>query len=244
MLTGKTFIASCIAAWAILSLSGCHAFDPAAWAVSSGAGPRASEPPRSIRNSDLPPQTAAEACIASAEKLQEEGKPAEALALYEQARSLDPHAPQINRRLAVLYDLQGNDARARAEYYKALQNSPRDADLLNDFGFFYYRRHDWRQAAECFRKATAVAPEHERAWVNLGLALGEEENFQESFEAFSRVLGPAKAYANLGVILVAHHRPVEAKTAFERALALQPDLAQARAFLADLEKHPPATAQK
>jgi len=146
------------------------------------------------------------------------------------------HEQRVSRFLAVLYDRQGNDTRAVAEYRKALDLAPHDADLLNDFGYYFYRRQDWKQAEDNFRKATAQAPDHERAWVTLGLVLGEQGRYPECFEAFSKVLGPAAAHSNLGVILAAHQRPSEADAEFKQALRLKPDLPQPRAFLAHLEK--------
>ncbi|HEV8002815.1 MAG TPA: tetratricopeptide repeat protein [Planctomycetaceae bacterium] len=153
-----------------------------------------------------------------------------------------PQEQQVSRFLAVLYDQQDNDARALTEYRKALELAPRDADLLNDFGYYFYRRHDSRQAEEQFRKVITRSIEHERAWVNLGLALGEQERFQESFEAFVKVLGPAAAHSNVGVILAAHQRKSEAEAAFKQALAIQNDLPQPRAFLAHFEQ--PANASR
>jgi hypothetical protein len=74
-------------------------------------------------------------------------------------------------------------------------------------------------------------------WVNLGLTLGEQERFQESYEAFAKVLGPAAAHSNVGVLLAGCDRRAEAKAAFEKALSLQPQLPQAQEFLAYLN-HP------
>ena len=191
--------------------------------------------PASDLGHELPPAQASEACLATARELQSHGHAREAIILYERARQLNPRQKQVSRILAVLYDQQGNDQRALVEYHKALELTPRDPDLLNDFGYYYYRRHDWRQAEGYFRKAVAAAPEYERAWVNLGLALGEQERYQESFDAFAKVVGPAAAHSNVGVILAAHQRPAEAKAAFQRALALQPGMQQANAFLATLD---------
>jgi Tfp pilus assembly protein PilF len=195
--------------------------------------PRATTPESS---DSLPPKQAAEACLATAKELRSHGHAHEAILLYERARQLNPQERQVSRFLAVLYDQDGNDARSLTEYRKALELAPHDADLLNDFGYYFYRRRDWRQAEEQFRRAIAQSPEHERAWVNLGLALGEQERFQESFEAFSKVLGPAAAHSNVGVILAAHQRRSEAEGAFKQALAIQNDLPQPRAFLAHLEQ--------
>jgi Tfp pilus assembly protein PilF len=184
----------------------------------------------------LPPKQAAEACFATAQKLQAHGDAKEAIVLYERARQLNPQERRVSRFLALLYDQQGDDRLALKEYHKALELAPRDADLLSDFGYYYYRRHDWKQAEVEFRKAIAESPENERAWVNLGLALGEQERFAESYDAFAKVLGPAAAHSNVGVILAAHQRSTEAEAQFKQALAIQGDLPQARAFLAHFEQ--------
>jgi Flp pilus assembly protein TadD len=185
---------------------------------------------------ELPPKEAAVACIATAKELQAHGHAPEAILLFERARQLNPREHQVSRYLAVLYDQQGNDTRALAEYRKALEIAPRDADLLNDFGYYHYHHQDWKQAEDYFRKAIAQAPDHERAWVNLGLALGEQGRYQESFDAFSKVIG-----SNVGVILASHQRQAEADAEFKQALRLKPDLAQPRAFLAHLEQSPQET---
>ncbi len=184
----------------------------------------------------LPPKQAAQACLATAKELQAHGDAREAILLFERTRQLDPRQKQVSRFLAVLYDQQGNDTKALAEYRKALDDAPRDGDLLNDFGYFYYRRSNWKEAEEYFRKAVAQSVDNERAWVNLGLVLGEQGRYPECFEAFSKVLGPAAAHSNLGVILAAHQRPSEADAEFKQALRLKPDMPQPRAFLAHLEK--------
>ncbi len=233
----KTPVAACLAGLiAIGGLNGCAALP--AFSSLSIMPPVATEPPRvsSSPADTLPPKQAAEACLATAKELQAHGHIQEAILLYERARQLNPREQQVSRFLAVLYDQQSNEMRALAEFRKALEASPHDADLLNDFGYYFYRRHDWRQAEEQFRKAIAQSPAHERAWVNLGLTLGEQERFQESFEAFAKVLGPAAAHSNVGVILAAHQRRAEAALSFKQALAIQNDLPQPRAFLAHFEE--------
>ena len=78
---------------------------------------------------ELPPARAAEACLASARELEKHGYEADAIVQYEKARQDNPRLTQVSRRLAVLYDRQGNAQRALAEYQLALKVQPRDADL-------------------------------------------------------------------------------------------------------------------
>jgi Flp pilus assembly protein TadD len=227
--------------WAASQLAGCL-WSPNGNSLVSSGGPTPGSPSdltastKLNEGDQLPPKQAAQACLATAKELQAHGDMREAILLFERARQLNPREREVSRYLAGLYDQQGNDTRALAEYRKALELAPHDADLLNDFGYHFYRNQDWKQAESYFRKAIAQAPEHERAWVNLGLALGERGRYRESFDAFSKVLGPAAAHSNLGVILASHQRPAEADAEFKQALRLNPDLPQARAFLAQLEK--------
>jgi Tfp pilus assembly protein PilF len=221
---------------ALASISGCAAVPSISSLIvaPSSLGELSAAPqPASVET--LPPKQAAEACFATAQELHSHGHAHEAILLFERARQLNSREP-VSRYLAVLYDQQGNDSKALTEYRRALELTPHDAELLNDFGYYFYRRHDWRQAEEQFRRAIALSPESERAWVNLGLALGEQERFQESYEAFAKVLGPGAAHSNVGVILASHQRKAEAEAAFKQALAIQRDLPQPRAFLAHFEQ--------
>jgi len=185
--------------------------------------------------SELPPKEAAKACLVTADEMVRSGYRREAAALYERARQLDPSQQQVCRYLAVLYDEIGTDSQALAEYNHAVRLAPKDPDLLNDFGYFYYRRHDMHQAEQWFCAAIAQSPQHERAWVNLGLTLGETERYQESFDAFSKVLSTAAAHSNVGMILARHGRTEEASRALKQALILDPSIKQPRALLAYLD---------
>lgn len=187
-----------------------------------------------IRSEPTSKQAAA-ACVETARTLQSQGHGREAIVLYERARVLNPKEPNVSRFLALLYDQAGNDSRAEAEYRNALEAAPRDADLLNDWGYYHFRRKNWLEAEKHFREAIAVSPNHERASVNLGLALGEQSRYEEAFDAFARNLGPAAAHSNVGVILAGRGHIEQARKEFQKALAIQPDLKQSHSFLAYLD---------
>ncbi len=165
-----------------------------------------------------------------------EGNTDEAIRLYEQARTLHPDMEHLCRPLAVLYDQSGDDARARAAYEQALQHQPSDPDLLNDFGVYHLQREDWAAAEAWFRRSLAVAPTHQRATNNLAMSLAMQNRLNESYEAFSRVVGPAAAYSNLGVLLARQSRIDEAREHFQRALAIDPTVHPAEEFLSRLDR--------
>jgi Tfp pilus assembly protein PilF len=176
-----------------------------------------------------------------AEAAEQQGKSEEAIRYYEQARALDPKLAHLSRRLAVLYDQRGDDTRARAGYEHALQLQPRDADLLNDFGVYHLHREDWAAAEAWFRRSLVVDPSHQRATNNLAMSLAMQNRLNESYEAFSRVVGPAAAYSNLGVLLTRQCRIDEAREHFHRALALDRTVHPAGEFLSRLDRRSEAT---
>src|SRR5207244_1353798 len=115
---------------------------------------------------ELPLSEASKACLITAQELADKGHDTEAILLYERARAYDPQSTQIGPRLAVLYQRQGRYAEALAEYQKALTAKPKDADLLNDFGFFHFERGNWDEAEKMLRDAVAINPKHAQAWGN------------------------------------------------------------------------------
>lgn len=202
------------------------------------AHPADSEKPTPVAL-ELPPQKAAEVCLATARELEKVGSEAEAILQYEKARQQDPKLTQVSRRLAVLYDRQCDYTHALAEYEQALKQTPKDADLLNDLGYCHYERGDWAEAEKYLRQAVALKPDHKRAWVNLGLALGSQERYPESYEAFAKAVTPAEAHANVGVIQAQQGKTAEARASLQQALTLTPELKSARAVLARVENSRP-----
>jgi len=192
--------------------------------------PKPPAPPADDQKATLKPAEAAEACVRTAHELAQNGHRREAILLFEKARQLDPKL-QLSRYLAVLYDAE-RQPQALTEYQKALAVSPKDPDLLNDLGYYYYVRGDFVHAEQWMRAAIKHAPLHERAWVNLGMVYGDQKRYQESYDAFAKVLTPAAAHSNVAMILARNGDRPRAEQACRQALALEPDLRQPRALLA------------
>ncbi len=100
-------------------------------------------------------------------------------------------------------------------------------------------------AAACFERVLAQAPDETRAWMALGLALLDLGRPADAAEGFRRALALApddvKAHLNLGAALLRLGRAAEAASWFERALILEPDYARAHGNLGtawlDLGRH-------
>lgn len=222
----------------MLTITGCATLGPP-------TEPKSPEPvveTRTTGSKELPPAQAALVCWNAGEEMRKTGYEKEAVAQYERVRELEPNRQRVAWRLAVLYDKLGDNVKALAEYQRALQAEPRNADLLNDAGYYHYQREDWDNAEKRFRDALAVNPKHARATVNLGLTLGHlgllqgnQKYFEECNACFQRVLPPAHVHCNLGVLLAHHGRIEEARRAFAEALRLDATLVQARSLSQALE---------
>jgi len=226
-----------ILAGLLLLASGCHTLPMPS---SSDSQPGAPGTVDRGGDKDLPPSEAARVCLRTAHELEKAGRIPQAIVLYEKARTDNPNLREASWRLAVLYDRLGDTARSQAEFQRLLQRNARDADVLNDLGYSYYNHGQFQYAETYLREALAANPKHARAWINLGMVLGEEGRYAESLDAFSHSVPPAQAQCNLAFVLTTQGKREEAKAAYRQALSLDPNLVIARGALEKLE-HAPAS---
>jgi tetratricopeptide (TPR) repeat protein len=200
--------------------------------------------PSAARRADLPPDKAAEVCLSVAETLEKNGLYADAALQVEKAHQYNPRL-QCARRLALLYDRSGDIDRALAQYREALKTNSQDANLLNDTGYCCYRAGHFTDAEHYLRQAVVINDRHQRAWINLGMTLGQEQRYQESLDAFTRGSSRPEALCDLGYVYATQGKTEEAKKLYTQALGLRPDLAVARTALAKLDqvKTPAAVAK-
>ena len=92
------------------------------------------------------------------------------------------------------------------------------------------------QACELYRRAVALAPQHPKAHINLGIALEAMGDGASAIRSYEQALAsdpahPAANY-NLGKLLHAHGEMVRAESLLTRALQGRPDFPEARIMLA------------
>lgn len=185
---------------------------------------------------DLAPSESAALALTMAAALEKEEKDGDAIACYERVRQLDPAvADRAAHRLAILYDRNGDQAKAMAEFQALLKKRPRDANLLCDVGYSCYNRGQWADAEGYFRRSVAADRANKRAWNNLGLSLAMQGKEREAVEAFGKAVTPAEAHSNLAFCLAVQGKRDEATAQYRRALELEPALRTAQAALARLE---------
>ncbi|MBX7104780.1 MAG: tetratricopeptide repeat protein [Gemmataceae bacterium] len=186
----------------------------------------------------LPPKETVEILMTLAADLEKNGFIGDAITNLEKARETDPKL-NLNHRLAVLYDQLGEERKALTEFDLALKHAPKDANLLNDYGYCHYNRGRWAEAEAKFRAAVAIKADHPRANTNLGLALAQQGKVDEALAAFQKVSRPAEAKANVAFVLASQGKKAEARAMYQESLRMEPALMVARQGMMALEK--PAT---
>lgn len=189
----------------------------------------------------LPASESAKLCQTVAESLAAQGYLAEAATELEKTRQLNPRA-DVSRQLARLYAQLGEDKRALAEFARATEAHPKDVDLWNDLGYYHYEKGRWTDAESALRTTVGLDPRHQRAWINLGLALGQQKRYPESLTAFEKAVKPAEARCNLAFVLNTQGKTEQARQLYREALQLDARCSLAQKGLARLEKQAQAGA--
>jgi tetratricopeptide (TPR) repeat protein len=190
---------------------------------------------------------------------------AEAARHFEDALAADPEADSLHAPLAMAYRGLGQPDKA-APHLRQWRNRDipvpdplqQELDLVLESGLSYELRgvraleaHDWKSAAEFFRKGLALIRENTPLRRSLGHKLGTAlymagdapgatEQFKQVIEA-SPASGidesAAKAHYSLGVLLASSGRSNEAMEHLTRAVDFQPSYVEARLVLADTLRH-------
>lgn len=172
------------------------------------------------------------------------GEQAAAIELFGRALEIKPDpAAYANR--ATARNLLKHHAKALADSEAALRYDAGFAPAHFARGIALKGLKRLPEAAACFERATALAPQHAESWMqrgNIAFALGEAEAARGHY---SRVIelqpDNADGWSNFGVALSLLRRHDEALAAYARAITLRPGLADAHAnhavALSELGRH-------
>ncbi|HEY0946397.1 MAG TPA: tetratricopeptide repeat protein [Opitutaceae bacterium] len=168
------------------------------------------------------------------------GRLAEAEAAVRKAAAWDPFSSQILDTLALVQQAAGRPGEAAASFYRAGQLNPQDPRPMVHSGLAYAEAGRMAEAETALREAVRRDPAQHRAWYNLGLLLMQTGKPQDAIAAVSAAekSGPAVAdypYA-LATMYYQTGDKAAAQRAAERAIALDPNRADARALLEALKR--------
>jgi len=192
----------------------------------------------------------ADALLAQAVALHQQGRIPEARQAYQRIRSQDPRQ-FVAWHMGGVAALQAGDHRdAHALIRKALALRPNDGSALINLGIVLHRLGKLSEALQTFDQGMKTRSDDPSAHNNLGNLLRDMKRYEAALESFGRALtlNPHNvlAYANRGTVLRDLDRLEEALMDFDQALTRAPNYAIAHykkgEILSELRRVPEALA--
>lgn len=145
---------------------------------------------------------------------------------------------------AVALSNEGKNEEAIAKFNEVATSVPKCAECYANIGTVYSRMKQWDKAEAAFRQAIEAKPDWGEAYSGLANVLNAEKKFDEASQASAQAAklmgsagaasagaGSASTVFNQGVILWNAGKIPEAKTQFEQAVKMDPNLADAHYWL-------------
>ena len=165
--------------------------------------------------------------FATAVRLHQSGRLAEAERLYRQILQADPRQCDALHMLGVLA-MQGGQNQAAVELIRqAIALNERVPAFHNNLGNALKGWGKPQEALAAFGEALRCAPDHAGAHYNLAVTLGDLGRVEEARQSYRRALAVQPAHAealqNLGNIAAASGKMDEALAAYRRSVAVRPN---------------------
>ena len=156
------------------------------------------------------------------------GRYREAAAALERTLALNPHHTAARFKLALAWIRNGQDARADRLLREVVKEQPGDFRAWHNLAAIAYTRGDLDEAEALERQAIAVSPDYGEAWNTLGAIALVRKQTDAAVDALTKAteVAPhnAQAFANLSLALRAAGREQAARSASDRACALDQSL--------------------
>lgn len=118
------------------------------------------------------------------------GRSEEARQHYQMVLDQQPDHYVAHHRLAVLADTMDDFATAEKHYQLALAYSPQTprirSELHSDLGYSYLLQGNVQDCERNLRKSLEFNPHYKKAWNNLGLLYGKQDDYDQALEMFRR----------------------------------------------------------
>ncbi len=161
---------------------------------------------------------------------QRQGKYREAVESFQNMLVFNPRIPEIHFNVAALFTELGDAAQAIASYRKALQLKPDFTVAHFNLGILLQARNSLQEAAYHYREALKIEPVFFEALGNLGAVLQLQGLLDEAEQCYRNALAlkpDARGYFNLGTTLHDQGEHEDALHAFQEAVRLDPQFADA-----------------
>ena len=165
----------------------------------------------------------------------------EGIAEARRAVELDADSADAHLAMAHSYIFVDQPDAALEEVQRAIELEPNVAYHYVELGTQYRRMERFDEAIDAYQAATKLYSDLAPAYDGLGRAyFSGSSDYDKALEAFNRAtsLAPqnASAYSGAGYVYLVQGKAEEAKKVFEQALALAPDMQEAKDGLAKAEE--------
>ena len=151
------------------------------------------------------------------------------------ALKLDAKLAPAHGGLALTYDLMSRYAQAEVHHQKAIELSPKTPRFHNNYGFSLYLAGRFKDAKRAYEEAIRLDPSSPTPYVNLGFALARMGQEEPAMRAFRQVISEAESFNNLALAYELNGERGRAKAFYQKSIALEPELEEAKANLRALE---------
>lgn len=150
-----------------------------------------------------------------------------AVQVYEDARTLNPHDPEIDLRLAQMYAQRGDTESARAFISTALSKKADYTDAILLRAQIELNAGDLKEAIDTVKAAVFFEPQNQVLLYQLGILLLQDEDYESGAIAFEEALRIDSQFANAAYFLAQAYafldRYDEAAVLMERLLEQNPE---------------------
>ena len=174
-----------------------------------------------------------------------EGKEEDAHLHFEAAARINPKDPMSRSNLGAYFQTHNQMREAIAQYETAVSLTS-DLGLLGqtyaNMGAAHRVLGEDEQAQMDFEQSLHLNPNQFNAWLGMGLLARKQGKLDEAIRDFSRSLEvqpTAQAYLELGRVLVQAGHKAQALQAYQQALKISPDFAEAQQESAALQRQKP-----
>ena len=168
------------------------------------------------------------------------GRTDEAYPHFVRAAEIQPADPVAHCNVGAYLHQHGHPREAVAEYQLAVQltvDARLRATTYANMGAAYRELGNLQQSQASFEQALRLNPNQFNAWLGMGLLAEQEGRLNDAAQDFSRSLQlrpTAEGFFRIGQVLALTGHPSDALQAFQNALQLDPNMAEARQAAAAL----------
>ncbi len=127
----------------------------------------------------------------------------------------------------MTYDLMHETEKSENAYLKAIEINPNTPKYLNNLGFSYFSRGEYKKAAEMYRKALALDETNVQIHNNLGFAYGMLGRYDDAFAEFQQSGTDDVAYNNMGFLYYMLGYNLQARSMYAKAIEINPHFSKA-----------------